>query len=142
MIDKDFVKRKISLIQEDLVHLPEMTHFTLDEIAQDFMKQATLERLLERIINRAIDINRHMISEMKSEKIPSPKDFRDTFLILSELEIFSLDFAQEISKSIGTRNVLAQEYDKINRALIYNSIGDCLKDYNNYCGLILKFIEK
>lgn len=142
MIDKDFVKRKISLIQEDLVNLSSMAGFSLDQVSEDFMKQATLERLLERIINRAIDINRHIISEMKSEKIPTPKDYRDTFLILAELSVFSSDFAKEISKSIGTRNVLSHEYDKTDQTLIYNSISDCLKDYNDYCRFVLEFIEK
>ena len=141
MMDKDFIKRKISLIQEDLVNLPAMAHFSLDEIAQDFMKQATLERLLERIINRAIDINRHIISEMKTEKISSHKDYRDTFLILAELGVFQIDFAKEISKSIGTRNVIAHEYDKADPGLIYNSIGDCLRDYNEYCRSVLEFIK-
>lgn len=142
MIDKDFIKRKISLIQDDLVGLSSMANFSLDQVCADFMKQAALERLLERIINRAIDANRYIISEMKNEKISSPKDYRDTFLILAELGIFSPDFAKEISKSIGTRNVLAHEYDKTDQALIYNSVGDCLKDYNEYCRFILEYIEK
>ena len=142
MIDKDFIKRKISLIQDDLVGLSSMAGFSLDEIVKDFMKQAALERLLERIINRAIDINRHIIGEMKNEKISSPKDFRDTFIILAQLGVFSANFAEEISKSVGTRNVLAHEYDKTDQTLIYDSIGDCLKDYNEYCRFILEFIEK
>lgn len=142
MIDTDLVKRKISLIQDDLVKLSSFTGFPLEQVLSDFMKQATLERLLERIINRAIDINRHIISEMKNEKISSPKDYRDTFLILAELHVFQTDFAKEISKSIGTRNVITHEYDKVDQSLIYNSIGDCLRDYNEYCRLILEFIEK
>ena len=142
MIDKDFIKRKISLIQDDLVSLSSMASLSLDEVAGDFVKQAALERLLERIINRAIDTNRHIICEMKNEKISAPKDYRDTFLLLAELNIFSIDFAKEIAKSIGTRNVLAHEYDKTDQALIYNSVGDCLKDYNEYCRYILEYIEK
>jgi len=141
MIDKDFIKRKISLIQEDLINLSSMAGFSLDQVGKDFMKQATLERLLERIINRAIDINRHIISEMKNETISSPKDYRDTFLILAELGVFPHDFSKEISKSIGTRNVLSHEYDKTDQTLIYNSVGDCLKDYNDYCLFILEFIK-
>ena len=142
MIDKDFIKRKISFIQDDLIGLSSMAGLSLDQVLADFIKQAALERLLERIINRAIDVNRHIINEMKNEKILSPKDYRDTFLILPELGVFSTDFAKEISKSIGTRNVLTHEYDKTDQTLIYNSIGDCLKDYNNYCRFILDFIEK
>ena len=142
MLDKDFITRKVSLIQDDLVNLSGLAEFTLDQVVSDFMKQATLERLLERIINRSIDINRHIISELKNEKISSPKDYRETFLILGQLGVFSETFAKEISKSIGTRNILTHEYDKTDQTLVYDSIGNCLRDYNEYCKSVLEFLEK
>lgn len=45
MLDKDFIKRKISLIQDDLIGLSSMASFSLDQVCGDFMKQAALERL-------------------------------------------------------------------------------------------------
>ncbi|MBI5193001.1 MAG: hypothetical protein HZA08_06115 [Nitrospirae bacterium] len=53
MINKDFVRRKISLIQDELSHLVELSRFSLNEIAGDFVKMSALERILERIISRA-----------------------------------------------------------------------------------------
>ena len=106
------------------------------------MKQAAVERLLARIINRAIDINQHIIAEYDAERMQSPLDYRETFLRLAELNMYSTAFAEQIGKSIGTRNILAHEYDKIDDRLVYQSMGDCLKDYTKYCGYILKFLEK
>ena len=54
MIRKDFVKRKIALIQDDLSNLTMFSAFSLDDITKDSIKQAAVERFLERIINRAI----------------------------------------------------------------------------------------
>ena len=35
--------------------------------------------------------------------------------------------------------MLVHEYDKADYSRVYNSIGDCLRDYNRYCEYILKF---
>jgi len=48
MIRKDFVRRKISLIQDELVHLLELSRFSFNEIVSDFVKQSALERILEK----------------------------------------------------------------------------------------------
>jgi len=142
MININFIKRKISLIQDELAHLTDFKEYSFDEVAADYVKQAAMERILERIINRAIDINQHLIAELAKKETSSPKDYTETFLTLSEFDIYPKEFGKEISKSIGTRNKLAHEYDKVNHATIYNSVGDCLKDYHQYCDYILKFLEK
>ncbi|MCK6462488.1 MAG: DUF86 domain-containing protein [Candidatus Pacebacteria bacterium] len=142
MLNIDFIKRKISLIQDEVVKLSDLAKYTLDEIANDFIKQAAVERVLERIIARAIDINQHIIAESENKNISAPKDYKETFTSLAELGIYDKSFAEEISKSVGTRNILVHEYDKIDYSRVYNSIGDCLRDYNKYCDYILKFLEK
>jgi uncharacterized protein YutE (UPF0331/DUF86 family) len=142
MINKNFVQRKITLIQTDLERLVPLAEDSFEEINSDFVKQAAVERLLERIINRAIDINQHIIAEHNTERTQPPLDYRETFLRLTEFGMYSKEFAERIGKSIGTRNILAHEYDKIDNELIYRSMGDCLKDYTEYCGYILKFLEE
>lgn len=142
MIRKDFIQRKISLIQDDLAKLSKLADFTIKEVAVDFMKQATVERLLERIISRAIDINEHLIAELAQKDIAPPKDYKETFLKLAELHVCPINFAEQISKSVGTRNILVHEYDKVDYAAIYHSIKDCLRDYHKYLEYILEFLEK
>lgn len=142
MVNKDFVKMKISLIEEELEKLKEFAKFSFQEIVSDFRKQAVIERLLERIINRAIDINQHLIAEILPEEMQSPKSYRETFLKLAELRVYPKQFAEDIAKSVGTRNVLIHDYNEVDYSKIYSSIGDCLKDYHQYCNYILKFLEK
>ena len=141
MIRRDFVIRKLSLIQDDLAKLATFSSYTLDEIAGDFVKQAAVERMLERIINRAIDVNHHLIAELSQKEISPPKDYRETFLILAQLGLYSKEFGESVGKSIGTRNILVHEYDKTDPRLIYDSIADCLKDYREYVDYVLKFLD-
>lgn len=141
MINEKFIKRKISLIQDDLAKFVDFAKYSFEEIASDYVKQAAIERFLERIINRAIDINQHLIVELATKGISAPKDYTETFMILINLNVYPKEFGKEISKSVGTRNILVHEYDKTDQKLIYNSIADCLRDYHKYCNYILKFIE-
>lgn len=142
MIREDFVKRKISLIQDDLAKLTTFSQYTFEDIAADFVKEAAVERILERIITRAIDINQHLIARLASKDTSPPKDYRETFLLLAEFGVYPKKFADQIAKSIGTRNVLVHEYDKVDQSLIYGSIQDCLRDYQQYIEYLLKLLGK
>lgn len=142
MLRPNFIKRKISLIQDDLVKLSSLKNYSFNDIVSDPIKQAAVERFLERTINRAIDINQHLIKELANEEISPPKDYKEAFLILADMGIYSKEFAQGISKSVGTRNILTHEYDKIDYSLICDSIAECLNDYQKYCDYILDFIAR
>ncbi len=142
MINKDFLKRKITLIQNELEHLVPLANYSFDEIAKDFMKQAAAERILERIINRAIDINQHIIAEFSDKKTNPPLTYKETFLKLVDSDVYPQDFSIDISRSTGTRNMLAHDYDSSDPEEVYASISDCLNDYVKYCQYILDFLEK
>ena len=142
MLNKELIKRKISFIQNELVYLQDLAKFSFQEIASDYMKEHTLERILEKIINPAIDINQHMIAQLAPKEMSPPKDYKETFPKLAEVGVYPEEFGESISKSVGTRNALVHEYETIDYSKIYSSISDCLREYHQYCDFILKFIEK
>jgi len=140
-IDTHFIRRKIKLIQEDLSELDDLAHYSVDEITKDHIKYLAVERLLEKIIMRAIDINQHMIAELgKGDE--QVRGYEDTFYILSQLGIYSEEFARQIAPSAGLRNRLVHEYNDTRQKIIYKSIGEAIGQYVKYCDSILKFIEK
>ena len=144
MVKNDFIEKKIDLIQSELARLAEFSDFTLEEVAEDFYKYNTLERLLEKIIMRAVDINEHLLSELATEKTKVPETYKETFFELAKIGVYSEEFAAQISKSVGTRNVLVHDYDddETDYRRIYASVTDCLKEYHQYCGYILEFLKK
>lgn len=141
MVNKKFVRRKVALIIEELEHLQDFSDYSFKKIADDFNNQAIVERILERVINRSIDINQHLISEL-IERGSLPKTYKETFTALAEINVLPKDFAKEIAKSVGTRNILVHEYDKVNYEQIYSSIKDCLEDYHQYCQYIIDFVNE
>jgi len=141
MLDKDFLTRKIKMIQEDIAKLEKLGHFTFDELMQDEMRWNAAERYLEKIVTRAIDINRHIIGEIGTG-IENIKGYEDTFNALAVLGVYDSDFAKKIAPSAGLRNRLVHEYNSTDDRIIYNSVSDALGQYTQYCDAILKFIEK
>lgn len=142
MLNKEFIQQKIELIQQDLVYMEKLSHFSFQEIVSDFTKMNTFERLLEKIVARAIDINEHFINELATVEIKSPQSYKETFLRLSELDIYPQNFAISIVKSVGTRNALTHDYDDLDLQKVYSSAKECLENYNRYCEYILQFLEK
>lgn len=140
MLNKEFVEKKVSLIEEDIKRLKDFGNMTAEEIFLNYEKQATVERLMERIIARAIDINQYLIRQLNKDVIP--QNYRQTFLILFDLGIYDEKFGERISKSIGIRNVLIHDYDKIDFKLLYSSISDCISDYIKYCNYIIDFLSR
>lgn len=140
MLDKNFIIRKVKLIHEELSHLEELSNFSVEEIAADYKKTAIVERLLEKIITRAIDINQHIIAEMGkgTERV---RGYGDTFLALSQLGVYPQEFAQQIAPSAGLRNRLVHEYNELEQGIIYRSINEALEQYTKYCQHILDYIS-
>lgn len=56
MLRLEFVRRKLQLIAEDLGRLVAYKDETWEAITADAIKLAALERLIERIVMRAIDV--------------------------------------------------------------------------------------
>lgn len=143
MINKEFVKRKLFLNQGELERLKEFDKLTIDKIAKDPGENAACERYLERLIGRAIDINQHIIAEKGDVNTNlGAIHYRDTFLRLADLNVYPPEFAKKIAPSAGLRNALVHEYNNIDEELFNKSIGEAIKDFNDYAKHILAFIEK
>ncbi len=141
MLDKEFVKRKLYLNQQELERLRAFENFTIDEIARDPVKHAARERFLERLIGRAIDINQHIIGEKGDISLTVLK-YRDTFLRLADIGIYPKDFAEHIAPSAGLRNALVHEYNNIDQDLLGKSIGEAIQEFNEYGKYVLEYIER
>jgi uncharacterized protein YutE (UPF0331/DUF86 family) len=140
MVDKELVNRKLLMIQNDLNELIRFKDLSFDEISKNYDTHKIVERILELIINEAIDINQHIISESNLGKMPS--DFKESFTFLSKISVYSEEFSQKIGKSVGLRNILVHQYRELDETIFYNSIILCIKEYQEYCNYILKYLEK
>lgn len=142
MVRREFAIRKLQLIADDLERLVRFKDESLESLKSDEMKLAAVERLLERIVMRAIDINEHLISELGTGEGRSTRlTYRDTFLFLSALGVYPQDFAEQIARSAGLRNILVHDYNDADRKIVHGSIKSCLQDYHRYVEFVRSFID-
>ena len=60
MLRPEFVRRKLTLIAEDLERLAGFRDVSLEALRADEVRLAAVERMLERIVMHAIDVNEHL----------------------------------------------------------------------------------
>lgn len=142
MLNKEFIKSKISLIQRDLSRLKEMKDLSINQVAENYVNYGFLKNVLVEIIGRALDINQHIIKENNSSTEISPQTYKETFLHLGNLKILPKKFSSEVSKSAGFRNAIVHEYNNLDSGIVYNTVNDAIKQYSQYCKYILKFLNK
>lgn len=142
MVRPEFVRRKLELIAEDLERLAQFRDETMESLTSDDLKMAAVERFLERIVMRAIDINEHLLSELGSGAGRSTRlTYRDTFLMLVELGAYPKDFAVRIARSAGLRNILVHDYNDADRSIVHGAVRACLEDYHAYLQYIEVFLR-
>jgi len=95
--------------------------------------------MIEIIVNEAIDINQHIIVNLSLKELPF--DFRHSFLHLTELNVYPDEFAQQISNSVGLRNILVHQYRDLDEEIFVESISHTLDQYDKYCTYIMDFIS-
>lgn len=134
-LDLQLIIRKVKLVQEDLDKLKGFEKLTLDQYNQSFDKRLQVERLLERIVGRVIDINYHLLKEQFGYL---PTDYFDSFISLGEKGVLAPEFAKQLSQSAGLRNALAHEYDRIDDTQIFNSVKNCLTQIPRYLAIVTR----
>ena len=138
MIDPQLVVRKAGLIEKDLLALSESIGKPGAGATMDVLTQAQVERLLERMIGRMIDINFHLITE--SDR-PAPKDYHESFLELGRMGILDPPFAKRISSAAGLRNRIAHEYDELLPDKLLDAAKTALSDIPHYLKQALKRVQ-
>jgi len=53
-----------------------------------------------------------------------------------------VEFAKKIAPSIGERNIIVHEYEKIDDGLVYDSIKEAITIYKEYIVYYTKYITK
>ena len=133
--DIQIITRKAKFIQEDLNRLSQYSHISLAAYLKDYDTQLKVERLLEKIVGRVIDINYHLL-KTKHQFIPI--DYFDSFLDLANYQEIPRDLANQLAPAAGLRNALAHEYDYLDPQKVHAAISLALTQIPQYLFLIFK----
>ena len=139
MIDRELVTRKMVLIASDLDGLRRIAAKPLPDYLSSDTDELVVERYLERVIGRMIDINYHVLIE--AGEAP-PADYHESFVRLSRLGVLSREFALRIASCAGLRNRIAHEYDEIDPQRVYEALPAALDDIPLYLGHVRDYLDR
>lgn len=129
MIDRQLVTRKLALIASDLKALAPIAAKPVDEYLASEADEVLVERYLERIIGRMIDLNYHLITEAGHAP---PRDYHQSFTQLARIGVLPSDFAARIAACAGLRNRLVHEYDEVDYGRVHEAAAAAMRDVPEY----------
>ena len=138
-IEVEIVRRKLAVVIENLKTLEPIKNMKPDEYLQDIYKRKATERLLQELIEAAIDINVHIIVETGHTV---PDDYYESFIKAGELNIISLDLAQNLAPSAGLRNRLIHEYDRLEHSMVLKAVNMAEELFPQYIKAINDYLSK
>jgi len=139
VVNKEVVQRKLKKLNLYIEELAHYQNLSFEEYLEKFQHKRAVERLIQLIVDVAVDINSHTIVD---EGNPPPEDAFDSFIQAAKYGILPIEFAKKIAPSTGERNIIVHEYEKIDDGLVYDSIKEAIKMYKEYVAYYTKFITK
>lgn len=134
----ELVRKKLKGIRFDLEKLRALAGDNLRALLCEEDRLTNAERRLERMINRAIDINLHFIRA--SGALP-PNDYTESFRRLGELNIITPELAQDLAPAAGARNILIHAYDDVDMEEFLSSVEDALRLFPHYLARIEHYLD-
>lgn len=136
-IDSEIVLTRLRLIAKYYNTLEQFSNVSLDDFLTDFNKQLIVERLLQLMIQSAIDINNHILSRLQPDNVVS--NF-EAFIELAKRDVITEDLARRLAPSAGLRNRLVHEYDDIDSSQVFKAISFALQQYPLYVKQINNYL--
>ena len=137
-IEPTIVLSRLKFISDYLRELRRFETITLKEYLDSFDLKIISERILELIIQAALDINEHLLT--KGFQVRSATN-KQSFLNLGKYNIITFELAEELSLSAGVRNILAHQYLSINYELLFSHIQKTLTIYPQYISQIANYLD-
>ena len=139
MIDRELVNRKLSQIVEYLTALTPLQALSYADYLQQPLPRYAAERLLQLLVDTAVDINAHLIVELTGTP---PQDYYDSFIKAAQAGVLSVAFALSLAQSTGLRNRLVHQYEAIDHAIVHSAIAEAITQYTEYCRHITTFLDR
>ena len=136
-VEVEIVRRKLSVMIENLKALEPIKNMKKDEYIEDIYKRKATERLLQELIEAGIDINTHIIVQTGNTV---PDDYYESFIRAGELKIISMDLAEKLAPSAGLRNRLVHEYDLLEHSMVLDAVRMADQQYPKYINEIENYI--
>jgi len=132
------IKKNLSLIQEFLSGLNELSGISEVDFLSDKRNPASAESYLRRSLESVFDIGRHILAKSYGVK---ELEYKKIALELGEKGIVDKEYARVLLKMAGYRNRMVHLYQEITPEEIYGILKNHLSDIDRFVSEIFRFLE-
>lgn len=133
MVDREKIRRKIQLIEDNLIKLKTLGELSWSEFNQDFRNAEAAKHLLQVNIEAMIDIANHYIAR---NRWLTPESSSEAFRILAEKGLISAEDQRIFSQMIKFRNRIVHMYFAVDNEEIYRLLKEKLDDFHRFIKII------
>ena len=134
MVSIEKISEKILKLDEFLALLQEISATPAEKFLRDKILIGSAKYYLQVSIECCLDIANHIIS---AEHFRAPKDYADSFKVIEENKIISLDLGKKLQQMAKFRNRLVHLYGEIDDAYVFDFITEDVKDIHIYRSIVI-----
>jgi len=138
-IDRDTIGRRLRLMQEALATLRDSSSLVTGHLASDPIARAATERLVQVIVDLALDINGHLVVVLLGR---APETGRRSFLDMAEAGVLTDELVSRLAPAAGLRNVLVHHYVDIDARKVADAVPQLLADMPEYVTAVARFARQ
>ena len=134
----DVIERRLAHQRNLLAELDALDNRTAQALSDSAIIRAT-ERLIQVIVDLAVDINAHVASTVLGR---APGTGRESFDLMVEAGGITHRLADQLKPAVGLRNVLVHLYADIEMEIVAESIDDVLVGFRDYVRSVARWLAK
>ena len=138
-LDRALVRRKLAAISQNLVDLRPIAALSLSEYMSDRLRRKAVERLLQEMVEAAVDVNLHVLRTLEVEL---PGDYYTSFIELGRRDVITQELAEQLAPAAGLRNRLVHEYDAIDDSIVLDAVQFAYDDFGTFVTAIEEYLQR
>lgn len=115
-MDREVIEQKIESLRRSVERVHQKCPATAAALAGDPDAQDILTLNLSRAVQLCVDIGAHLIAEHNK---PAPDTMGQTFDVLTDMGVISVELAVRMKKAVGFRNIAVHNYEAIDWEITY-----------------------
>lgn len=137
-IERSLLERKLGQIAERLGHIERYVREGFDVYAAQFERRKAAEKILQELIEAAIDVNTHILVQLDGV---APSDYHQSFTELGKRGRLPLSMAERLAPAAGLRNRLVHQYAEIDDRKVFDAMGLAVEVFPAYVAAIRKLLD-
>jgi|CXWL01.1.fsa_nt_gi uncharacterized protein YutE (UPF0331/DUF86 family) len=136
--DRSVLQQRLRALQDALATLATIGDVDAARLDAEPITRAAAERLLQAIVDLAIDINAHIAVSLHGS---APPTGRESFLAIAP-PVLDRVLAERLALAAGLRSVLVHRYTDIRTDLVACAVADALTQFPDYVRQVAAYTTK